>query len=95
MDYVEKNSSLSPLGEKYTLSPTYWNIGRYWNIYIVTVLPNPGMFMRSRTWQYCCIANNTGTQTCASIVSNARTRRVSALNKHQNWSESALFCHNS
>ena len=26
---------------------------------------------------------------------SARTRRVSALNKHQNWSASALFCLNS
>ena len=28
-------------------------------------------------------------------TSSARTRRVSALDKHQNWSASALFCHNS
>ena len=28
-------------------------------------------------------------------ASSARTRRVSALNKHQNWSASALFCLNS
>ena len=27
-------------------------------------------------------------------VSNARTLRVSALDKHQNWFKSALFCHN-
>ena len=28
-------------------------------------------------------------------ASSARTRRVSALDKHQNWSASALFCLNS
>ena len=28
-------------------------------------------------------------------VSNARTQRVCALDKHENWSESALFCYNS
>ena len=28
-------------------------------------------------------------------ASNARTRRVSALDKHSNGSENALFCHNS
>ena len=28
-------------------------------------------------------------------ASSAQTRRVSALDKHQNWSASALFCHNS
>ena len=28
-------------------------------------------------------------------ASSAWTRRVSALDKHQNWSASALFCHNS
>ena len=28
-------------------------------------------------------------------ASSARTRRVSALDKHQNWSADALFCHNS
>ena len=28
-------------------------------------------------------------------VSNAWTQNVSALDKHQNWSKSALFCHNS
>ena len=28
-------------------------------------------------------------------ASSARTRRVSALDKHQNWSASAIFCHNS
>ena len=27
-------------------------------------------------------------------ASNAQTQRVSALDKHQNWSTSALFCHN-
>ena len=27
-------------------------------------------------------------------VSNAQTLRVSALDKHQNWIKSALFCHN-
>ena len=28
-------------------------------------------------------------------VTSARTQRMSALDNHQNWSTSALFCHNS